>query len=230
MSILARRILQLSTTKSTKFATTTTTNRIRTLSGFSFAGPQKLEEVMKMELMEDKSKAEVSDIWMTYHENKKGVRGGFLNGKEGVAVLERAEKTPFFIQPIFRDDGFFMLLSQFQSPSHFLLAYLEDYKMDPNRAQPLMTFSIFNDLVESHDISLVRCDVINKGIEESEGQKVMDMLLDSYRVDEDFSRWVKHFNEQPEKFDADDYISCMNQKWKGDGDVSSSGGDETKQS
>ena len=63
------------------------------MSGFSFAGPQKLDEIMKTELLEDKSKAEVSDLWMTYHENKKGVRGGFLNGKEGKAVLERAKKT-----------------------------------------------------------------------------------------------------------------------------------------
>lgn len=114
-----------------------------------------------------------------------------------------------------------MLLSQFQAPSHFLLAYLEDYKMDPNRAQPLMTFSIFNDLVKSHNISLIRCDVINKGIEEGEGHKVMDMLVESYEVDEAFGRWVKQFNEQPASFDVDDYISCMNQKWKGDTNASS---------
>jgi hypothetical protein len=117
-----------------------------------------------------------------------------------------------------------MLLSQFQTPSHFLLAYLEDYKMDPNSAQPLMTFSIFNDLVESHDISLVRCDIINKGISESEGRRVMDLLLDSYRVDEDFDRWVKMFNEQPATFDIDDYIACMSQKWKSE--ESSSSGDK----
>ena len=107
-----------------------------------------------------------------------------------------------------------MLLSQFQKPSHFLLAYLEDYKMDPNRAQPLMTFSIFNDLVPSHDVSLIRCDVINKGIEDDEGRKVMDLLVDTYNVDENYDSWVKQFNNQPEKFDVDDYISCMNQKWK----------------
>ncbi len=107
-----------------------------------------------------------------------------------------------------------MLLSQFQEPSHFLLAYLEDYKMDPNRAQPLMTFSIFNDLVSSHDLSLIRCDVINKGIEDSEGWKVMDLLTDSYKIDENYDSWVKQFNSQPEKFDVDDYISRMNQKWK----------------
>ena len=107
-----------------------------------------------------------------------------------------------------------MLLSQYQEPCHFLLAYLEDYKMDPNRAQPLLTFSIFDDLVSSHGLSLIRCDVINKGIEDNEGRKVMDLLVDTYKVDENYDSWVKQFNSQPEKFDVDDYISRMNQKWK----------------
>jgi hypothetical protein len=106
-----------------------------------------------------------------------------------------------------------MLLSQFQTPSHFLLAYLEDYKMDPNRAQPLMTFSVFNDLADSHDLSLVRCDIINNGIEDDEGRKVMQNMLNSYHIEEDYSR-VTAFNQDPAKFDVDDYISCMNQKWK----------------
>lgn len=96
--------------------------------------------------------------------------------------------------------------------------------MDPNRAQPLMTFSIFNDLADSHDIALLRCDVINKGIEESEGRKVMDMLVATYKAKEDFE-WVKQFNGDPASFDVDDYISCMNQKWKDDEIASSSSSD-----
>jgi len=190
----------------------------RELSGFSFAGPRNLNEIMKTELLENKTKAEISDIWMSYHESKERVHGTVLKGSDGLKVLQRAEKLPFFIEPIFRDDGFFMLLSQFQTPSHFLLAYLEDYKMDPNRAQPLLTFSIFNDMVESHDISLLRCDVINKGIEESEGRKVMEFLVDCYKVEEEHEKWVKEFNEKPATFDVDDYIACMNQKWKRDDD------------
>ena len=125
---------------------------------------------------------------------------------------------PFFIQPIFKEDGFFVLLSQFQTPSHFLMAYLEDYKMDPNRAQPLMTFSVFNDLAESHDLSLVRCDIINQGIEEDDGRKVLENMLNAYRIDEDFER-VKGFNDGAETFEFDDYISCMNHKWKGGDDI-----------
>jgi len=185
----------------------------RHLSGFSFAGPRKLEEIMKTELIEGKNKAEISDIWLSYHEDKERVHGTIVSGKQGKLILERAGKMKFFIQPIFRESGFFMLLSQFQTPSHFLMAYLEDYKMDPNRAQPLVTFSIFNDLADSHDLSLVRCDIINQGIEEDEGRKVMQTMLSAYEIEENYSR-VKDFNQEPEKFDLDDYISCMNEKWK----------------
>jgi len=85
--------------------------------------------------------------------------------------------------------------------------------MDPNRAQPLITFSVFNDLADSHDLSLVRCDIINNGIEDDEGRKVMQNMLNSYHIEEEYSR-VKAFNQDPAKFDVDDYISCMKQKWK----------------
>jgi len=143
---------------------------------------------------------------------------GFPTCLHQLIVLYYKHHRPFFIQPIFRDDGFFMLLSQFQAPSHFLLAYLEDYKMDPNRAQPLMTFSIFNDLTESHDLSLARCDVINRGIEEDEGRKVMQNMMDAYRIEENFAR-VEAFNKQPADFSVDDFIASMEKTWKGGDNV-----------
>ena len=67
--------------------------RSRQLSGFSFAGPRKLEEIMKTELIDGKNKTEISDIWMTYHENKERVHGGIVSGEEGKLILERADKT-----------------------------------------------------------------------------------------------------------------------------------------
>jgi len=167
---------------------------------------------MKTELLEGKSKVEVSDMWASYHENKQDVFGSTLDVNNSVKVIDRAEKRPFFIQPVFRDDGHFMLVSQYQSPSHFFLAYLEDYKMDPNRAQPLLTFSVFTDLNESHGMSLLRCDVINRGIEENEASVIVKNVIDSYRIDEEYSR-VKAFNDNPEKFDFDDFISCAKIKW-----------------
>jgi len=121
--------------------------------------------------------------------------------------------SPFFIQPIFRDDGFFMMISQFQEPSHFLMAYLEDYKMDPRSAQPLLTFSVFNDYADSKNVSLVRVDILNPGIEDNEGKKIVQNAVESYMIEEEFTT-VKMFNKKPDKFDVDDYISRQNEKWR----------------
>lgn len=91
--------------------------------------------------------------------------------------------------------------------------------MDPAAAQPLMTMSVFNDYADKLNLTLVRCDIINKGIEDGEGLKVANNLLDSYRNDEEYDT-VKGFNGKPDTFDIDDFISVQNQKWKDESGVS----------
>jgi len=105
------------------------------------------------------------------------------------------------------------MISQFQEPSHFLMAYLEDYKMDPRSAQPLLTFSVFNDYADSKNVSLVRVDILNPGIEDNEGKKIVQNAVESYMIEEEFTT-VKMFNKKPDKFDVDDYISRQNEKWR----------------
>lgn len=61
-------------------------------SNFSFAGPRKLDEILKTELIKDKSKAEVTDIWMTYHEEKESVFGSVIPSKNGDQILKRAQE------------------------------------------------------------------------------------------------------------------------------------------
>jgi len=107
-----------------------------------------------------------------------------------------------------------MLFLQFQLPCHFFLAYLEDYKMDPHAATPLITFSAFNDLVVSHELSLVRCDIINRGIEENEARKVVEQVIQSYLHEDEYHTKVQVFNKNPSHFDVDDFISFRNQQWK----------------
>jgi hypothetical protein len=184
------------------------------MSGFSMVGPKTLNEILKKEKISPLNRADIIDLWLSYHENKEGIHGSILERKQGLTLIQRATECPYFIQPVFREEGFFMLLSQFQSPCHFFLAYLEDYKMDPNRASPLITFSIFNDLIESHDLSLLRCDMVNKGIEEMEAVKAVERILECYLQEDEYHTKVKVFNKNPSHFDLDDFIYYMNQKWK----------------
>jgi ATP synthase mitochondrial F1 complex assembly factor 1 len=131
-----------------------------------------------------------------------------VSRSNGFCVLRAI--SPFFVQPVFRDDGYFMLVSQFQKPAHFLLAYLEDYKMDPSAATPLLTFSVFTDYAANKDVALVRCDILNPSIQGTEGRKVVESVLLNYQ--QDFPG-VQTFNERPAHFDFDDYISRMNDRW-----------------
>lgn len=119
-----------------------------------------------------------------------------------------------------------MIISQFQAPNYFLLAFLEDYRMDPARAQPLLTVSIFDDLAQQKDVTLVRCDIINRGIEEDEGYKICKCLLDDYVEEEDF-RSVHMFNKKPDAFDVDAFVKEKESRWKASNvDGGEKGGDE----
>ena len=102
-----------------------------------------------------------------------------------------------------------MVVSQFQEPSYFLLAFLEDYKMDPAAAQPLITISVFDDLVETKDVVLLRCDIINKGIEDDEGYKICQNLIKDY-LDGDA---VQMFNTKPDTFNIDEFVKEKQAQW-----------------
>jgi len=178
-------------------------------SNFSYAGPRKLSDILKTELLEDKTVTEISDMWMTYHEGKENVHGIVMDGKKGRNLLSKAAQCPFFIEPVFRGEGHFMIVSQFQTPNYFLLALLEDYKMDPAAAQPLLTISVFDDLAETKDVVLLRCDIINRGIEDGEGYKLCQSLINDYL---DFEG-VHMFNNKPEAFNVDEFVKEKEQKW-----------------
>lgn len=189
---------------------------------FSFAGPKKLHDILKKELVEDKTRTEISEMWYSYHEGKDNVHGLVFKGKETESILTRAKSSPFYIQPIFRDDGHFMLVSQFFEPSHFIMAYLEDYKMDPAAAQPLLSFSVFDDYAKDKDLTLVRADILNNGIDEGEGLNVVKSMLDNYKDDDEYVN-VRVFNANPNSFNHDDFIAQKSRKWNaGTGDCDDS--------
>mmetsp|Transcript_9881 Transcript_9881/g.12838 ORF Transcript_9881/g.12838 Transcript_9881/m.12838 type:complete len:210 (+) Transcript_9881:182-811(+) len=183
----------------------------RCMSSLSFASPRNLNEILKMEMIEGKSKEDIEFLWNSYHENKEGSIGLSVPGIDVTNVLERASENSFFIQPIFREEGFFNLMVQFQQ-KYFLLCLLEEYQQNPAQANSLITLSIFDDLVSDHDLGLVRGDIINKGITEDEGRKIVTNLFDIYAKDDSYEDVIA-FNKKPDTFDFNDFISRQKQKW-----------------
>ena len=100
------------------------------------------------------------------------------------------------------------------------MAYLEDYQMDPAGAQPLLTFSVFDDFSEDKDLTLVRADVLNRGIVDDEGLKVVQNMLDGYIRDDEYLS-IDGFNNKPDTFDLDAFISRQKEKWQSEEQIDS---------
>jgi hypothetical protein len=88
-------------------------------------------------------------------------------------------------------------------------------------ANPLMSFSVFTDYSVEKDLTLVRVDVTNKGLEDYEGYRVATMMLDSYCHDDEYNKLVLPFNKQPDKFDIEGFISRQQEKWRREGEPES---------
>lgn len=81
-------------------------------------------------------------------------------------------------------------------------------------ANPLMSFSVFNDFADKKDLTLIRVDILNRGIEDAEGYKVTQLMLDAYSNDAEYQLLVVPFNAEPDSFDVDDFISRQSEKWR----------------
>ncbi|KAF1787787.1 ATP11 protein [Phytophthora cactorum] len=150
-------------------------------TGFSYPGARSLEQIVKLELLEGEQASKIRSIWEEFHADKDDAFQ---------ALVKRAEAAPFFIFPVYRQEGFFNMLCQFQQ-SCFLVTYLEAFKENPSAAPPCK------------ELALVRADVINM-LDKKESQLLLQQLLASYQDDKLYEH-VDKFNNKPDQFDFEAY-------------------------
>jgi hypothetical protein len=108
----------------------------RRSSSLSLPGvARRLGEVAKVELFEAEAPDRISAIWDSFHEDRPELAGCSVTAEEHLKITERARESPLFIFPVRREQGHFMLLSQFNAQSDmFVMTFLEDYKQNRRRA------------------------------------------------------------------------------------------------
>lgn len=86
---------------------------------------KKLSDIMKIELVQDKTPEEIKQIWFEYHKTK-DVLAATLTVEQFDKLMGRAKKHPIFLLPLPRSEGFEFIMLQFASNTvHMtpLLAY-----------------------------------------------------------------------------------------------------------
>lgn len=184
---------------------------------FSYPGPRRLGDITKLPLLQQEEPEVIRQIWTEFHKGRNDTIGITLPKDKFQALMAKAKRCPIFILPVYRlpehntaetsvgEAGYFVLLSQFQS-THFLLTYLEDYKRNPTQAQPYMTVSTYDDLVETKGLGLLRVDFTPQ-LSRVEANKVLDLLQHYYS--EKGGEYAEQFNHTPAKFSFDAYINSI---------------------
>lgn len=131
------------------------------LGGFSYPGPRKLADITKLPLLNAHNAQGVTEIWTEYHKQHASAIADTLSADEFGSMMQRSGRCPLFVIPIPREGGFFTLISQFQG-RQCLVTYLEDYKRDPANAQPYVTLTLFDELLEKKGLGLLRAEFTNQ--------------------------------------------------------------------
>jgi ATP synthase F1 complex assembly factor 1 len=180
---------------------------VRNMSGFSSLSPVSFTEIVKKELIEGEPAERVKEIWEAYHTTSRSSVGLTLPAKDYAVVQERLKESPLFIWPLFKDEkkeSHVILLSQLQT-KFIVLTFLDEYKNNPETAAPWLSLVLFDDMIGSKDLALVRSDFTPQ-MNKEEGEIVTKMILQAYHDDEAYNTYIRPFTQTPEKFDFAAYM------------------------
>jgi len=90
------------------------------------------------------------------------------------------------------------MVMQYQT-NQILYVALEDFQKARNAA-PYIVCNIFEDLLQSHNISLLRADILSCKVSKNQAGELIRLTREFYMEEEKF-QWVKKFNERPQEFD-----------------------------
>ncbi|KAL8443915.1 hypothetical protein Emed_006510 [Eimeria media] len=167
---------------------------------FSLPNQLKLQDVVKLPLLQRLPRGKVEEIWKTHLLSKPHSHAATIDGSQHERFSTNAHHTPTFILPLPRGPGAFeVLFAQFQR-NCCLVTSLEQYKQNPTSAAPLFLLTFYAELKQSHDLVLLKGDSLSPAVGPREAQHLTHVLLASY-TDANKYEWVARFNLAPNTFD-----------------------------
>jgi len=139
-----------------------------------FHGQKDLNQIMKLETLEDKSASEVETIWKQYHQSKQGLYA--VLPKEAYAELySKLQQYPVFVLPLPRAQGYEFMMLQFQEHScHF--TSLLNFQAFKENAPVSLTITYFTELIDKKGIVLMRGEYDDNSLKVHEAQCLANQL------------------------------------------------------
>lgn len=173
------------------------------------AAYKKLSDIMKLDLVEQRSVEEIKQIWLQYHQGKEVISAA-IPVEQYDLMMERAKKYPVFILPIPRSQGYeFMLLQFFANTIHF--TPLINYQVHKENAPECLNVAMYAELKESKGLVLMRGEYDSKVINGKEAQCLANQLQMYYsQQNESKLKLLDLFTNKPDQFKHMDVIDELN--------------------
>lgn len=165
---------------------------------------KKIEDIMKVDLMEGKPAEDIRRIWLEYHHSK-DVIAAVIPTDTYNTMMEVAKKYPVFIFPIPRSQGFEFIMFQFAANTiHF--TPLLCYQVHKDNAPECLNIVHYTEFKEQ-GIVLMRGEYDTKVITVQEAQCLANQLQLYYTQNNvEKLKLMECFTKTPEKFKHMDVI------------------------
>ncbi|XP_046595543.1 methionine--tRNA ligase, mitochondrial [Neodiprion lecontei] len=168
----------------------------------------RLNDVMKVELIEGKSRDEIIQIWQEYHRQKDCISGA-MSAQQYKKLFERGKEYPTFLLPLPRSEGYEFILSQFYDTEIHMTPLLW-YQVHKENAPECLSMTHYAELAETKDLVLMRGEFDTKSINVQEAQCLVNELQLYYATDDsDRLRMLEKFTKKPDDFKHMDLIANL---------------------
>ncbi|KAK6635341.1 hypothetical protein RUM44_000592 [Polyplax serrata] len=178
----------------------------RHIANSPFTKTKKLEDIMKTELLKDKSDEEIKQLWLDYHRDKDVVIS--VVPKDTYALMnERAKEFQTFLLPIPRTQGYEFIMCQFAANEvHF--TPLIAYQTHKENAPECLTLTFYPDLQDEKGIVLMKGEYDTDILNCQEAQCLVNELQLYYsQNNEKRLNLLRRFTYSPSEFNHMDLIA-----------------------
>ncbi|XP_023289129.1 uncharacterized protein LOC111674127 [Orussus abietinus] len=167
-----------------------------------------LNDIMKVDMIQDKNREEIIEIWQEYHK-KKDCISGTMTAEQFDKMFTRGKKYSTFLLPLPRANGYEFIMSQFCGTEVHMTPLLW-YQVHKENAPECLTMIHFTELKDSKNIVLVRGEFDANSLNVQEAQCLANELQLYYSMD-DHQRLqlLQTFSERPDEFKHMDLIAQL---------------------
>lgn len=163
---------------------------------------------MKVDMIRDKSRKEIIEIWREYHKQKDCICGT-MTPEQYDRMFEHGKQYSTFLLPLPREHGYEFIMCQFYG-SEVHMTPLLWYQTHKENAPECLTMIHYTELRDDKDVILMRGEFDTKLLDAQEAQCLANELQLYYCTDnEQRLQLLETFTHKPNEFKHMDLIAQL---------------------